>query len=431
MHERTQRAVARLLFVFCCAVPTSIVFASILITWTSWYQSRKLGELTYNLSRETGLTFQVERCQRIAPGKFVLENVRISDPESGQEVATVRMIDYFHGDEHIVVWLHQPQLQSSGLGGAWTLLHDRLISRPEHTVLPMKIVATDLNIESSTGSLPLPEVRVNVSPVGKSVRLIAQASDPSNRNGSRIRVDLFRNREAAFPATELVLSTEGTALPCSAIAEYAPALKRLGPDANFSGMIKCVETPSGWWFDLGSSSLTRMNLSFLSLDLPHQVSGSASLHFRNCVIHPGEMVNLIGTVQASNVRVKSPLFAAMQEHLRMDVHEQALSADRNGVECRLAAIDFKITDQTMELMGICGNGNFHTGVGGDVAFVSRGSAIAWTSPMRIDSDQNHRDAFSAESLVSRVEPDFPSFFSKCLDRNTSVRGNPKRSKLER
>jgi hypothetical protein len=385
MHERTQRAVARLLFVFCCAVPTSIVFTMILVTWTSWYQSKKLAEITYDLGRETGLVFQIDRCRMIAPGKYVLDNVRVSDPDSGLQIATIRMIDYFRGKDRVGIVLHQPELQSAGLGLAWSALHDRLISCQAHTVLPTSIVAIDLNIRSRTGALPPLELSAQITPEGESVRMIAHASDPAGRNGPRIRVDLFRNREGTLPATELVLSTEGTALPCSAVAEYAPAIDALGPDAEFSGTIKCSETPSGWSYDLGSSSLRRMNLSYLTDDLPHRVLGDADLRFRRCFIRPGQIINLIGTFHASNVRVKPELLAAMQQRLGMAVDFGVVGDHSNGIECKLAAVDFEITDETMKLTGVCND--FHAGIGSDVALYARGRPIAVTSPTRIDADQ--------------------------------------------
>jgi hypothetical protein len=385
MHERTQRAVARLLFVFCCAVPTSIVFTTILVTWTSWYQSKKLAEITYNLGRETGLVFAIDDCRMIAPGKYILENVRVSDPDSGLQIATIRMIDYFRGTDRVGIFLHQPELQSAGLGLAWSVLHDRLISCQAHTILPTSIVATDVNIRSGTGSLPPLELSAEITPEGQSVRMIAHASDPAGRSGPRIRVNLFRNRESTRPATELVLSTEGTALPCSAVAEYAPSIAALGPEAEFSGTIKCNETPTGWCFDLGSSSLRRMNLSYLTESLPHRVIGEADVRLRRCFIRPGQITSIIGTFHASDVRVKPALLAAMQDYLGMAIDFGVVGERPNGIECKLAAMDFEISDETMKLTGICND--FHAGIGNNVAIYARGRAIAVTAPARIESDQ--------------------------------------------
>lgn len=385
MHERTQRAVARLLFVFCCAVPTTIVLASILITWTPWYQSKTLARITYNLARETGLEFQIERCRLIAPGKYVLDNVRIADPDTGLPIATIRMIDYFQGKDRVGIVLHQPEIRSSGLAALWASLHDRLIRSRGQTMLPIKIVATDLNIQSRTGSLPLRDLSAEIMPEGNSVRMLVRAGDPSSRTEPQIRVDLFRDREGAVPATELVLSTVGTALPCSALAEYVPAIASLGPDAEFTGTIKCNESLEGWSFDLGSSSVTKMNLSYLTDALPHRVLGDADIHLRRCLIQPGQVVDINGTIEARGIRIKPALLAAMHERLGIAVDFQEASEHPNGLEYKLAAIQFEITDETMKLQGICDR--FLTGIGSDVALYARGRAIAITRPQRFDTDE--------------------------------------------
>lgn len=379
MHERTQRAVARLLFVFCCAVPTSIVLLSIPVTWTSWYQSRELDALTHRLGLQTGLAFQIERCQRIAPGKYVLENIRVSDPDSRQHVATIRTIDYVQSDELIAVRLHQPEFQSAGLGHAWTMIHDRLISRPARTVLPIRIEAFDANIISRTGSMPATEISATITPEGESVRMIARAQDYSRRTGPQIRVELFRDRKREIPATTLVLSTEGTALPCSALAEYAPAIKCLGPNALFSGVIQCAESPNGWSFDLKTSSLTHLSLNDMTDHLPHRVIGEAELHLRRCVIIPGQSVNIVGSIESSkpsSIRIPSSLLMALRDQLGTPVDESVLIANPNGVECDLS-VDFDIHDETMTL----------TGIGSDTVLYSRGRPIALANPEPVSADR--------------------------------------------
>ncbi|QEF96688.1 hypothetical protein Mal15_07160 [Stieleria maiorica] len=379
MHERTQRAVARLLFVFCCAVPTSIVFLSILVTWTPWYQANKLAELTHHLNLQTGLVFEIGRCERVAPGKYILENVRVSDPDSRQHVVTVRLIDYLVERERAAIILHQPEFQSAGLGHAWTMLHDRLISRPAQTVVPISILATDVSILSRTGSMPPVDVSAEITPEGDSVRMIARAGHATRHVGPRLHVELFRDRDREVPATELVLSTEGTALPCSALAEYAPAIKHLGANAEFVGVIACRQTLHGWTYDLGSSSLTKLSLNDLTDHLPHRVIGEAEVQFRRCVIHPGESVNLVGTLKSSkpaNLRIKTPLLAAMRDHLGMAVDERELVPNPNGIECELA-LNFDIRDETMTL----------TGIGDNVVLYSRGRPIAAPPAELIDADR--------------------------------------------
>lgn len=379
MHERTQRAVARLLFVFCCAVPSCLVLLAVLVSLSPWYQSRKLAELTYRLGRETGLEFKIDRCERIAPGRYTLKNVEVTNPDSKALIAKIRLVDYVRTEAHVGIFLHQPELQSAGLGDAWKLLHDRLICRPAQTVLPISIAATDVNVRSRLGSLPPTELRAEITPEGESVRMVATAEDPLGNHGMRMRFELYRNRELADPATELVFSTEGTALPCSALAEYSKAIKNLGTDALFTGVIRCQEVGAGWSYDLGGSSLSNMNLDDLTSELPDRVIGRAELRLLRCNLRPGESVNLAGTLttpKTATLRLDATTLAKLRDHLGMLIDERELAAPQDGIECKMS-IHFEIRDQTLTLNGI----------GGEAALYARGRAVAWTAPEPVDADR--------------------------------------------
>ena len=65
MHERIQRTTARLLFVFCCAVPTCFTCLCILVTWTPWYHYRALAKLELELSHTTGLVIEVDDFEQL------------------------------------------------------------------------------------------------------------------------------------------------------------------------------------------------------------------------------------------------------------------------------------------------------------------------------------------------------------------------------
>ncbi|KAA5544465.1 hypothetical protein FYK55_09035 [Roseiconus nitratireducens] len=394
MHERTQRAVARLLFVFCCALPSSGVLLAILITWTPWYQNRQLARITYQLNRETGLVFQIDGIRQIAPGKYVLDNVRLNHPETGHRVATVRTVDYFAGPERIGILLHQPELQSSGLGRAWNLLHDRVISRPEHTLLPISIAATDLTIRSRTGSLSLRDVSVSLNPEADGVRMFAEAGDAMASIESLVRVTLFRDRSGPVPTTELVVSTGETSLPCSALAEFSTLARQLGDGARFTGTMKCRQHADGWSYDLGSSSVTGIELSKFSEDLPHRVTGTADLRLQRAVIEPGKTVNVAGTFHARDGWIGRSLLRSMQERLGFSLEHVEEVSTTHDVQYALAAFHFSITDESMSINGICGPNRDYEGSEVGVALCAHGLPIVRTGG----------DRFFAEQIIATIAP---------------------------
>lgn len=358
MHERTERAVARLMFVFCCAVPTSIVMLAILISWTPWFQARRLAEIEYILGRESGLAFDIESCHETSPGKFELESVRISDPDSGRQIATVRLIDYYVDDDKRALQLHQPELESAGLGVAWTKLHDRLISSPQHTMIPISIVSTRLNIISSTGSLELEDLRATVTPQKDGVHLIAEVGDAAQYSETHLRFELYRDRNVMrnglrdLPETEVVFSTEDTALRCSVLADYLPIAKKLGPDATVRGSLKCRQSPDGWRFEIGPSNLSQVNLTQLSEMLPHPVRGLANIRIVEGEIQPGQSINLYGSIHSDRFGVQPPLLARLRDHLGMHIEKTVYIEPTGFLDLELG-MHVELRDASLKLTGIC------------------------------------------------------------------------------
>lgn len=396
MHERTERAVARLLFVFCCAVPTSFVMLAILISWTPWFQARRLAELEYQLGRESGLVFDIESCHQTSPGKFELSGVRISDPDSGRQIATVRLIDYYVDDSKRSLQLHQPELESAGLGVAWTKLHDRLISSPQHTMIPISIVSTRLNIISSTGSLELEDLRATVKPETDGVHLIAEVGDAAQYSETHLRFELFRDRNVMrnglrdLPETEVIFSTEDTALRCSVLADYLPIAKSLGPDATVRGSLKCRQSPKGWHYEIGPSTLSQVNLTQLSEMLPHPVRGLANIRIAEGSILPGQSIDLFGSIHSERCGVQPPLLARLEDRLAMSI-KSAYRVEPTGFLDLELGVHFELRDSAMKLTGIC-----------DASEVG----IAMRSPRGL-TVRTHQETLPADQLITAMQPAAP------------------------
>ncbi|OYP35743.1 hypothetical protein [Rhodopirellula sp. MGV] len=384
MHERTQRAIARLLFVFCCAVPTCLVLTTILITWTPWYTQRQLSRIEYELGRETGLVVHIDEFDQVAPGKYALQQVRLDDPETGSTVAEIRLVDFYRGERQIGMLLHQVTIRSSGLGRAWSLVHGRLLSSPTHTTLPIKVEARDVNIVSSVGSLPFNHLKADVMPEDEGVRLVVEARDRMDPNQPSVRAEIFRDRSGDRPSSRVVLSTDGTALPCSALAEYVPAAGMLGSDALLTGTLKCVETPDGWTLDLGGCSLTNLQLVDLTRSLRYRVVGKANMHLTRCKITPGGWVSAVGEIEATDLGLPQRVLQGMQDQLGWKLDPQVI-ANPNGIECKLAAVHFEVVDETTTLTGICHR--FRDSLGSGVALYAYGQELGWTDGRSIPSGQ--------------------------------------------
>ena len=114
MHERIQRTIARLLFVFCCAVPTLFTCLCILVTWTPWYHQHALQNLEAEFSLATGLSIEIEDFEKTTPSGFCLLGVTIREPETTHEIARIRKIEHITEAGEVTILLQQPDSAKTG-----------------------------------------------------------------------------------------------------------------------------------------------------------------------------------------------------------------------------------------------------------------------------------------------------------------------------
>lgn len=350
MHERTQRAIARLLFVFCCALPTAITLFCVLVTWTPWYHHRVHQAIENEISRETGLIVHIEQFRRSAPSSLHLTRVQLVHPETLREVATIREVDWVAQDDERSILLHQPMLQSSELQSAWTLIHDRFLCRPDRTSLPVRLAANDLTIHSQTGSLTMRDVDAWLHSVDKTVEATIQCISANHDSDAPITVTAIRDR-SDIPTTKWVLNTGGTPLPCSALAEYLPALATLGQEAEFIGTMRWQSDATNMIINLDGSRFDKVQLDRLFERQPHRLTGKATIQLERCRIDPSERLSdIVGSIRASDGRIGRSLLLSAQQHLGFQVRPVDGVDD---IPFDLIEFGFDINSTRMVLTGNC------------------------------------------------------------------------------
>ncbi len=351
MHERTQRAFARLVFVCCCAVPTSLVLFTILLTWTPWYHHRCLTEITASIAKDTGFLIEIEDFHRPQPSKLELHNVRVIDPETKHEIAKVYRVSWIQVNDGVSIVLHQPELQSAELAHTWRLIHDRFLCQSICVSTPVRFAANDLTIHSPHGPTTLRDVDAWIEPEEKLTRATVQCQ-PTNQSGERgVRIEVVRDRSGTAPVTTWTMETGDASLPCSALSPYCESLALLGQNAMFSGTMRWSMSADGSWIDLGGSRFESVDLGTVFQRLPHPLTGIASLRFSRGKIHPGKAVDVIAELRAKNGMVGTSLLTALQKDLAMKVSTE-LSNPRPVAYDHLA-IQFQIFGSQMTLDGIC------------------------------------------------------------------------------
>ncbi|TWU42286.1 hypothetical protein [Novipirellula artificiosorum] len=356
MHERTQRALARFVFVVCCAVPTIFTLVILLVTWTPWYHQAELRELTESIAKDTGFLIEVADFERPSPSRLELVGVRVIDPETQHEVAWVDRLSWTEVNDGVSIVLSHPKLSAAELSGAWRLVHDRFLCSSLCLSTPVRFAASDLEIERVNGDRAaglnsLQDIDAWIEPGQGSTRATIECVRSSQRAGSGFRIEVVRDRTTDTPTTQWLLETRDAALPCSALSDYLTPLRSLGPNAAFAGRIRWSIDTNGWWVDLGTSRFTGVDLASISERSPHRLSGTATLSLTRGMIRPGKTLDVLGELRATQGFVSTSLLASLETDFGMSVtgdfrNRQTMPYDYLGVQ-------FEFSGSALTLDGIC------------------------------------------------------------------------------
>lgn len=388
MHERTQRAIARLMFVFCCAAPTCLTFLCILVTWTPWHHQRSLREIEARLSQSTGLGIEIDDFQRSSPSTLELYGVRVIEPESQREVARVREIQWVNDGQHVSVLLQQPELRSRELRSVWSLLHDRFLCQPDQTRLPVRAAANDLTIHSHTGDLTFTDIDAWIRQGDQTIEAAIEGLPANARSDSPVSVMVVRDRNNELPLTHWTLDTHGTALPCSAVAEFIPQMEGLGPDAEYSGTMRWQIDSESWAVDLSGSSFAQISLDRLFERHTHRLTGTATLWLERCRIEPHmRRSDIVGSIVARDGMVGRSLLLSCEQHFgfQLRLPSQLTDQQNDSIPYDRMAVGFNVNNTQLELNGICRNERGYEGFPSHVALCLDGYPLAFSSDQTLDS----------------------------------------------
>jgi hypothetical protein len=386
MHERTQRAIARMTFVFCCALPTMVTLLIIVASWTPWWHRKSLAAIEADLSRDTGLVVRIADFKRASPSTWCLYRVEIFEPETGREVARVREVRWCDRRDEISMLLQQPELQSAELEYTWKMIHDRFLCRPDQTLRPTELAANDLTIHSRTGPLTLRDVDAWIRPglAAGTVEATIQCMPaglvvPEQAGLSPIGITVIRDRSGEIPSTSWVLTTGQSPLPCSALAEYLPQLEPLGAEAMFSGTMRLNLAREDWEIDLGGSRFSEIDFGRWCETLPHRCTGTASVQLDRCrvITEQGNIsvVDVAGSLRAQNGLVGGSLLRSAAVNLGLAVRpdvDGAVAYDR-------LALEFNLNGPLLQLKGICNTELGFEGLGSRVVLCAGGHSLAENS----------------------------------------------------
>lgn len=396
MHERTERALCRLAFLVLCALPTSLVVAMTVVTWTPWYHQCQIRKMELALTQRLGVTVAITDMQRPSPGAWQLEGVKLSDPETGAKVATVRTAFYAKVDGEVRLHLAQPEIQSDQLGLVWRVVHDRFLCQPDLLGQRLRLRAQDLSLHSQPQGLTLSPVDVWIEPRGDETRAVAQFSlagwNPSEKP-AQLAVTRFRG--GAKPRTVWELQTGSRSLPCSVLADHLPVMRRLGIDAEFSGLLRWQLDREDYSVELKEARFANVNMLDLFEPFDYHVSGKGLIELQSLTRHSGRSVSeAIGKLTIQNGRVEVGLLRRLAASFNAQMLPLEV-ADTERIDCDLVATEFQLYGNEVQVAGICyRQPNYES--------ATPGTAIIANNRPLLNFDPRYR--VSSSQLTSTVDP---------------------------
>ena len=349
MHERTRRLICRCLFGTLCVLPTVFVLG------VAATRSRPghVRSCTARLSDQLGLTVALGDVSCPRPGVTLFKQLRLADPETGNSIARIRLVEIVRRDGAMVLVASQPEVERDGFWHLCQMLHDWVLCRFGSDHAAVHFLGGEVTLHGDDGSQTLSDVRgqIDSSPAGPRARLDFRVAGIDMAEPVQIRI--LRNRQIAPPATRVEFHSGGSALPCSMLSTYVPALSQVGERCRFRGSIWASREADGWAGEL-SGRLTEVDLDRLVSDgFPHKLSGLAEIVISRARFHRGRLVEATGSLSASGGVVGQSLLEALVESMHLSPKGRTDQSAGGLVQYGELAFGFTIDASGLTLCGQC------------------------------------------------------------------------------
>jgi hypothetical protein len=291
LHDQTRRRIALAAFFALGIVPTVAVGTWCVMRqgpWHVWAESQRLG-------RQLGMDVALGGVRHPRPGVAVYEGLRLSDPETGQEVlrsgvleATwTEAVDGQGRRPAVVLAAPNVEVEAAGAGRLWQILQQNLrlqCGRPE---IEVRVKLGEVAIRGGEHLLALANVEGGIGTLSGGVQAVASFHMAGLATTAPVRVRLVRNRQLRPPADRIELDTAGTPLPCPLLALAIPQAAMLGPTSRFAGSIASHQTAGGWEGEISGQCLGIDLDRLVSDHCPHRLTGLADVTIRRARFRGG------------------------------------------------------------------------------------------------------------------------------------------------
>jgi hypothetical protein len=293
LHDQTRRRIALAAFCALGIVPTLAVGTWCVMRqgpWHVWAESQRLG-------RQLGMDVALAGVRHPRPGVVVYEELRLSDPETGQEALRAGVLEATWTEAvdsqgrrpAVVLAAPNVEVEAAGTDRLWQLVQGNLRLQGGRPEIEVRVKLGEMTIRGGKHLLALANVEGGIGALSGGVQAVASFRMAGLATTAPVRVRLVRNRQLRPPADRLELDTAGTPLPCPLLALAIPEAAMLGPTSRFAGSIVSHQTGGGWEGEISGQCLGIDLDRLVSDHSPHRLSGLADVTIRGARFRGGRL----------------------------------------------------------------------------------------------------------------------------------------------
>jgi hypothetical protein len=356
MPDLSRRILCRVAFILLCIAPTICV--GMYAVMTHWRRER--AELyrfwETRILQETGFQATLGAIEPGKRGDIVFLDLVLSDPETKDEVVRARRVHVAPaGKRGWVIEVAYPELAAQRVSRLWEPLYDRLRASRGPGDWSGLISANHVTLRrgEQADSLAQFECQFGAGPSGGFAQLEFLLEGSGMTERARVRVN--RNRDKTPPETTVFVQTGSHPLPCSAFAEFIPALRHFGQGAQFQGKSAWRLSSEGWRGENLEGTISNIDLASMVTNLfPHHLwSGRCDLEIRRAEFESGRLVAAEGVLGGDDGTLSRTLLLAASERLGWKLSRDLPPGDR--IRYRRLGLDFRIDPSGLVIRGRCGS----------------------------------------------------------------------------
>jgi hypothetical protein len=238
LYDQTRRRIALAAFFALGIVPTVAVGTWCVVRqgpWHVWGETARLG-------RELGMDVALGGVRHPRPGVVVYEGLRLSDPETGQQVLCADVleatwtaaVDAQGRRPAVVLAAPRVEVETAGAGRLWQLVQQNLRLQGGRPEMEVRVKLGEVAIRGGEQPLALVSIEGGIGALAGGVQAVASFRLAGSAAAEPIRARVVRNRQLRPPADRIELDTAGAPLPGALLA----ALEQAGVSGDRLARIK-------------------------------------------------------------------------------------------------------------------------------------------------------------------------------------------------